>query len=245
MSRTFSQLLTAMKRLTNGSPTATTLVQRFEKRAVVRHWPRKEFDHEYGTYITPKVRKKNPVFVILLPSGIEPPNTDSLVWRRRALYGRKKELVPLLIVDAAASHEEWFALKAVFEYGAIEIEEIKQELAQTLEPLMPDEPGWPAIGAARAIDHLAMRHASLIADLIDWQFDGLLTSRVRVLNRTLPESMDESIVHRRVFGDLRKLLQKVCPDPLTPDEREARHELLDIATHGLVTRERTDAFVKS
>ncbi|MEK7473391.1 MAG: hypothetical protein AAB668_01530 [Patescibacteria group bacterium] len=228
-----------MKELTKGLPTAYGLVRRFEKRSVARKWDSDmAYDPEGRFRVETNIRRKDPVFVILLPVGSETPADDSLVWQREIEYGTgKRKFAPALFVDAGPCHPDWLALKMIHEFGCIEIAEVSREIASKASRRLDLPLAAQAFLLAPAVGHLNMYHELMIGRVVDRRLRGRIMSRVKILKTaSVPVQVNDSLAFA-LIKDIQKLLSLIWPVSANNEENYARYELLRSITRGIILKE--------
>ncbi len=235
MPRTLNALIREMKRLTKGMPDAWKLARRFEARALAVDWdPEIPFDPDAGFHLEAEPASgEAPIVVMLLPEDAEAPADDALVWSRIIEYG--EEETHALFVAAAPCHADWLALKALHEYGTVEL----QELVWSLAYQIARSRNMPLLGLdyqlQASVDHLHEYHEALIGRLIDRALRGAVTARVKTLKRATPAFVhDDEELAEALVNDMRKLLPRAWPKAANREERYARYDLMKCAARGLL-----------
>ncbi|MCR4256562.1 MAG: hypothetical protein NUW08_02550 [Candidatus Uhrbacteria bacterium] len=243
MPRTLPELLREMERLTKGLPDAWKLTRRFKTRAVAHEWdPSDEYDPEGNFYFEAENLRKNPVVVVFLPEGVEAPQDDSIVWMRQVSYG-DRDAVPALFVDAVPCHNDWLALKAVHEYGNVEIGETLQELAR--EVVRRDELPLSAVAflLTPASASLNLYHEILLSCLMDRRLRGRIMNRVKSLKLSARSRPNEEALALQLINDVHRMLPFVWPESANREEDFARYELLRSVARAIVLHDFCDAIV--
>jgi hypothetical protein len=236
MPRSFQDVLKAMQNLTKGLPSAYGLVRRLGARAVVRTWdPGTPFDPEGEFSVAGKVRVSNPVFLFLLPKGASTPKNDALVWTRPASY--KDEEIRVLFIHPAPCHEDWLALKAVYEYGLLELQEMVWEVSRRIVERRSLSGASLEFHIGLLVDNFHARHEHMIGRLMDRRLRGKIASRIKSLKETVPEyEREEDDLKLVLVDDINKWLLEVWPRAANRQERCARYDLMTYAARGLLCR---------
>lgn len=236
MPRTFPELLREMERLTKGLPDARKLTKRFAARALPREWdPDEPYDPDALLYCEDRMDLEDGVPVMFLPEGCNAPNDDALVWSQTLMHGDVYH--PALIVDAVPCHNDWIALKALYEFGALEIDEHVRDMAPAVHRFHRgiSEEGL-AFQIAGARSHLSARLDAMIAYLIDREMRGRMTKEVERLRRSRTAGMNDGDFAAELTNQILLALNHTWPDAANREEYHARCTLLVCAARGVIFR---------
>ncbi len=237
MPRTLPELLQAMKKIAKGTPQAKALIHRFAQRVIPRSWdPEVEFEADHGFIIESVGRKKKAVVAIFLPEGIEPPEDDAIVWTREAFVGRVGgPRVHTLFVDAVPRHEDWVALKALFEIGLIETSELANELRDVLQPQLRVSERLLGHYLRPSVSRARCAHEQMMTRIMDRRLGGRIGDRIRAIKREHRNAkLIPELLGRRLVSDILELIPLAWPASYSADEREARDELVRSAASMIV-----------
>lgn len=237
MPRTFPELLREMERLTKGLPDAWKLTKRFKARVLPLLWESDDvYDAEALLYTDLEADMQDHVLLIFLPEGCKPPPKDGLVWQQGLSDGVRRRTV--LIVDAVSCHPDWIALKTVYEFGHLEIDEHIRDMAPAIRTRLPGlSDGELSFQLAGASGFLSARLDVLTARLMDRRMRGRLTAEVKRIKRASLFQNDEASLVESLAQQMFYALDYTWPDPANARERRARNLLLASAARGLMFRD--------